>query len=218
MAIPREVGKQIKLTNTRQLREYKKTLKLSTIQKEFLFGTLLGDGCLIASRSGKSARLQVRQSVKQKDYVCWKHSLFKDWVLTQPREDVSNNSFYFRTLSHPDLMEIKKLFYLGNKRLIPSNISDIFTSPFSLAVWMMDDGNGNNKRCCYRISSYGFGIKGNLLLQECLQRNFSLPTSLYQDKKGFYLYFAKTSAIRLYNLINPYILPCLQYKFASLTP
>jgi hypothetical protein len=103
MAIPREVGKQKKLTNTRLLRLFKEKLSLTQLQKDFLFGTMLGDGCLITSRSEKSALLQVRQSVKQKEYVLWKYSLFKGWVLTQPREDIHNQSYYFRTVSHSDL-------------------------------------------------------------------------------------------------------------------
>ena len=59
---------------------------------------------------------------------------------------------------------------------------------------------------------------GNVLLQECLERNFSLQTDLYRDQKGFYIYFSKPSAIELYTIIKPFILPCMQYKFASLTP
>ncbi len=218
MAIPREVGKQKKLTNTRLLRLFKEKLSLTQLQKDFLFGTMLGDGCLITSRSEKSALLQVRQSVKQKEYVLWKYSLFKGWALTQPREDIHNQSFYFRTVSHPDLMKIKRLFYKGSKRFVPDNISQLLTKPISLAVWAMDDGNGSKTRCCYRISSYGFGELGNVLLQECLERNFSLQTDLYRDQKGFYIYFSKPSAIELYTIIKPFILPCMQYKFASLTP
>src|SRR3990167_2392111 len=185
MAIPREVGKQNKkLTNTRELREFKLTLHLTQLQKDFLFGTLLGDGCLISSRSGKSARLQVRHNREFKEYVLWKHSFFKKWVRMQPTEDRFNNSFYFRTLSHPDLMEIKRLFYDGTVRFVPNNILNILRNPLSLAVWVMDDGNGDKRNRNFRLSSYGFGLEGNLLLQDCLRRNFSLLTTLYRDSKG----------------------------------
>lgn len=217
MVIPREVGKQ-KLTNTRKLREFKKTLQLSSFQRDFLIGTLLGDGCLITSRSGKSARLQVRQSKKFKEYVLWKYSFFSQWVLTPPREDTHNDSFYFRTMSHPDLMQIKRMFYSGSKRFVPGNITYLLKNPFSLAVWVMDDGNGNKKRSCFRLSSYGFGKEGNILLQECLLQNFSLPSVIYRDSKGFYLYFPRENAHKLYEIIKPFLLPCMQYKFATLTP
>ncbi len=219
MAIPREVGKQTKkLTNTRELRTFKQTLHLTQLQKDFLFGTLLGDGCLITSRSGKAARLQVRQNWKFKDYVMWKYSLFTDWVRTQPREDFYNDSFYFRTISHPDLMSVKKMFYRGANRFVPKNISDLLINPLSLAVWFMDDGNGNKRQRYLRISSYGFGLKGNLSLQKCLKSNFNLDTHIYKDSKGYYLWFPIVSAFALYKTIKPFILPSMQYKFVSLTP
>ena len=218
MAIPREVGKQIKKpTNTRILRKLKRSLHLTQIQKEFLIGTLLGDRCLITSKSGLSARLQVRHNWNYQEYVLWKYSLFKGWVLTQPREDFYNNSFYFRTVSHPELMEMKQLFYEGTIRLVPKNIKDYLHSPLSLAVWLMDDGNGFKTYRGFRVSSYGFGLEGNILLQECLKVNFSLATNIHKDK-GYRLLFPKDSALRLYHIVKPYILPCMQYKFASLTP
>lgn len=219
MVIPREVGKQAKkLTNTRELKAFKQTLHLSQLQKDFLFGTLLGDGCLITSRSGKAARLQVRHNRNYKEYVLWKYSLFKGWVRTQPREDLHNNSFYFRTVSHPELMEVKRLFYNKINRFVPGNISNIFMNPLSLAVWVMDDGNGYKDRIGFRLNSYGFGLDGNVLLQNCLQQNFKLNTTIYNDSKGYVLYFPKQSTLRLHQIIQEYILPCMKYKFATLTP
>jgi recombination protein RecA len=219
MATAREVGKHTrKLTNTRALREYKENLHLSTIQRELLIGTILGDGCLITSRSGESARLQVRHNRKHKEYVLWKYSFFMKWVRNHPKEDFHNNSFFFRTLSHPDFMKIKQLFYIKNKRVIPNTISDIFISPLSLAVWLMDDGNGFKNHKAFRVSSYGFGLHGNILLQHCLQKNFFLETNLSRDSKGCRLYFPKRSTSHLYELIHNYIVPCMQYKFATLTP
>lgn len=205
-------------TNTRILRSLKSTLKLSDLQKEIVFGTILGDGCLITSRSGRAARLQVRHNVKHQEYVEWKYNFFSKWVLTPPRLDTHNDSWYFRTVSHPGLMEIKRLFYQGSKRFIPENITDFLKSPLSLAVWLMDDGNGSKIRKYFRISSYGFGLSGNLLLKHCLEQNFSLRVTVYKDTKGYQIYFPKESALQLYKMVEPYIVACMRYKFNSLTP
>jgi len=51
------------------LEEYKKTLRLSSLQKEVLVGLLLGDGHIELSPNKKSARLKVEYSVKNSDYV-----------------------------------------------------------------------------------------------------------------------------------------------------
>lgn len=50
-----------KATNTKHLLKYKQLLKLSALQQQIVVGTILGDGCLIASRSKLSARLQIRE-------------------------------------------------------------------------------------------------------------------------------------------------------------
>lgn len=218
MAIPREVGKQKRATNTEVLRVFKTTLQLSDLQRQLVFGTILGDGCLITSRSGKAARLQIRHNVKHKEFVLWKYAFFREWVLTPPRDDFYNNSFYFRTVSHPDLMKIKQVYYQGVRKLIPENIVEYLKSPLSLAIWCMDDGNGDKTKICFRISSYGFGYEGNILLQASLETNFNLPTRIYKDSKGYYLWFPKSSALDLYQIVKPYIVPCMRYKFANLTP
>jgi len=58
-----------KATNTRALRKFKQTLFLSDDQYQLIVGTIIGDGCLITSRSGKDARLQIRHKIKHRGYV-----------------------------------------------------------------------------------------------------------------------------------------------------
>lgn len=204
-------------TNTQHLIKHKKTLRLSQLQQFVVIGTVLGDGCLIASRSNLSARLQIRHKVKHKDYVEWKYQFFKNWVLTKPRFDKFNNSWYFRTISHPNLMKIRNMFYI-TKKLIPNNLNELLVSPLSLAIWFMDDGNGFKHYDGLRISSYAFGQDGNKILQSCLKENFNLETSLLTDCKGHQLLFPKQSAKKLFTIIKPFTIPCMQYKFATLTP
>ena len=49
-------------TNSKWLKEYKSKLFLTDIQREVLVGTILGDGSIKLSVSGKAARLQICQS------------------------------------------------------------------------------------------------------------------------------------------------------------
>lgn len=208
-------------TNTRALKEKKSLLKLSKLQKSVIIGTLLGDGCLICSRSGKAARLQVRQKAKFQEFVSWKYNFFVDWVITKPRYDRYNDSIVFRTISHPDLMEIRRTFYKNNAKVVPLNIKDLLRNPLSLAIWFMDDGNGHKKHFYLRLSTYAFGEQGNILLQQCLKENFFLDTKIFHDSKGYYLCFLKDNARKFYKLIQPYVIPCMEYKFMkikSITP
>jgi hypothetical protein len=207
-----------KVGNAARLKQYKDQLSLTPLQFDFLIGTMLGDGCLIDTRSGKSARLQVRHQHKHSDYVWWKYNFFKEWVLTLPRLDKFNNSLYFRTISHPELKQVSDLFYKERKRIVPSEIRKLLISPFSLAVWMMDDGNGHSTARYFRISTYGFGELGTKQLQTCLLENFQIPSTICSDKSGFFLLLSVAAAKQMYFYIKDYIVPCMRYKFINLTP
>lgn len=199
-------------TNTRALRELKASLHLSDLQRQIVIGTILGDGCLIRSRSGKAARLQVRHQIKHSEYVEWKYQYFREWVETPPRFDRFNNSVVFRTVSHPDLMDIRKLFYVEGMRVVPDSIDKFLKTPLSLAIWFMDDGTCYVNSLIYKLCSYGFGEKGNLLLKRCLENNFNIQANICNDGKGYYLSLPTNGAVRFYELVRSYLVPCMLYK------
>lgn len=207
-------------TNSNWLKDYKRSLDLSSIQRDVLIGTILGDGSLKISRSGKAARLQICHSFSSKKYVFWKQQIFKNWVFAEPRYHQINNSLIFRTVSHQLLFEYMKAFYKGRIKIIPQNISDILKSSLSLAVWFMDDGNGYLKHNAFRISTYAFGLEGNLLLKECLSKNFNLTVNIVKDNKGFQLYIptGDGNAFKLKNLIESHMIPSMRYKIENRSP
>ena len=90
----------------------------------------------------------------------------------------------------------------------------MLTSALSLAVWFMDDGNGYLNSYALRLSTYAFGLEGNLLLKSCLSNNFGLKVSLRKDSKGYQLYIPTSdgSALRFKDLIAPYVIPRMKYK------
>ncbi|MBI2616520.1 hypothetical protein HYW55_00095 [Candidatus Gottesmanbacteria bacterium] len=203
-------------TNTRYLKEYRANLHLTNIQKEILIGTLLGDGHIESSRSGMLARFKIRHTVLFSEYVDWHYRFWKRWTLKGPTFDPYNNSIILRTIYHPELSEWKRLFYTRNRKIIPSDIHKLLVSARSLAVWFMDDGNGTKQGEWLRISTYAFGLSGNQILQDCLDRNFGLKATIYHDSKGNYLWFSKSNAKKLFLLMRSHILPCMKYKFQSL--
>ncbi|MBI2334643.1 hypothetical protein HYU96_02470 [Candidatus Daviesbacteria bacterium] len=206
--------------NSNWLKQIKQTLSLSDIQKQVLIGTVLGDGSLKISGSGKAARLQICHSASAKEYVLWKQKIFENWVFNEPTYYKINNSLIFRTVSHPLIFEYMKIFYRGRLKIIPKNICDLLKSPLSLAVWFMDDGNGYLKNSAFRISTYGFGLEGNMLLKNCLKKNFGLDVSVFRDSKGWQIYVPinNGSAQRFKFLICPYIISSMTYKIESRSP
>lgn len=207
-------------TNSNWLKQYKLTLNLTQLQRDVLIGTVLGDGCLKVSRSGKAAQLQICHSFSSKEYVFWKQQIFNNWVFAEPRYHQINNSLIFRTVSHSLIYEYMKTFYIGKVRVVPKNISDILKSNLSLAVWFMDDGNGYLRSSAFRISTYAFGLKGNLLLKNCLRKNFGLDVNLWKDSKGYQIYIPinNGSAAKFRKFVEPYIVPSMRYKIESRSP
>lgn len=206
--------------NSRWLRQYKKSITLSSIQREVLIGTLLGDGYLRRSLSGKSAGLQVYHSIQAKDYVLWKRNIFHNMVLADPFYQQVNRALRFTTISHASFLEFYEVFYTSGVKKIPNDIVKYLTSCLSLAVWFMDDGNGYINKNPFRLSTYAFGLEGNLLLQSCLKVNFDLDVHLKKDEKGYQIYIPvkNGSAFKFRNLIQEYIIPKMRYKIEHRSP
>jgi len=205
------------MANTKAIRLLRDSLTLSPLQKTVLIGTLLGDGCLMPAQAG-NARLQVTHCEAQKELVFWKCDIFKDWTLRPPFPRPETQSWRFRTISHPELADFRRLFYRGNTKVVPDNITSLLTEPLSLAVWYMDDGGmGRRDSGTVTFSTHCFSREDIMRLQECLKANFEMESSIHWDGKGHRLYVPRTSAERLKGLIREHVLPCLVHKL-PLTP
>ena len=55
-------------------------------QRSIVVGTLLGDGHLETQNQGRTYRLKIEHSIKQKDYTDWLYQNFKSWVNDTPKE------------------------------------------------------------------------------------------------------------------------------------
>jgi hypothetical protein len=182
-----------------------KKKKLSPIQKEFLTGTLLGDGFLMKTTRGYC--LRIHQGIKQKDYVEWKYDIMKDLVNTPPK--FCGRGYYFRTVSNPEFDWYWKSFYDVRKKKVPDNISKLLT-PLGLAVWIMDDGSRD--KGCVRISTHSFDYSEQLKLQEALKNRFGIKCNIQKAKDKFWLWIKSESTPRLVELIQQYFIPNMFYK------
>lgn len=205
----------VSLRDFQLLRE---SLTLSKVQQAVLVGSILGDGYIQLSKNGQSARLNIRNSAKSKDYVQWKYQFFKEWSPRGLIEDDANNSIYFNTLFHPELLVWRNKFYQNGRKVVPHNIDKLLVDPLTIAIWFMDDGNGYRRNKALRISSYCFTGIENELLRKCLDNNFKIETTIYKDSKGYQLYIPVKSAIQLLQLIRAHIHPVMEYKFTRLNP
>ena len=208
--IPREARR---ITNSNELRELRKRLHLTPLQKDILIGTLLGDGSLELG-AWKNCRLSIYHSILQKDYVLWKHKIFKNWTLQEPKFTQINNALRFRTLSHPELTNYRNLFYKNKRKVIPENLFELL-NPVVLAVWYMDDGNirkQNGSVYGYYLNTQSFTYQENVKLSKILEQKFGIDSYVLRNKGGYRLYFGSKSKNLFPKIIEKYIIPSLQYK------
>ena len=140
-------GKQFS-PNSKLVKEYKQMLPAYLPFPLFLvsIGNMLGDVSLRRStRTGDSA---LKFEWGNKEYAYFMYSMYYDYVLSPPREQVRVNAngnkvttYCFQTLAHPSFSVLHHMFIISGKKTVPKGLMSNFLDPLALAVWYMDDGN-----------------------------------------------------------------------------
>lgn len=210
--------------NTKEIREYKKDLKFSEIQRSIIIGTLLGDGHLETQDGGRTYRLKIEHSIKQNDYTIWLHDHFKEWVPGGIYRKNKNDKEYvgFRTYSHGAFRFYGQLLYdkTGKKR-IPKIIHKLLND-LSLAIWFMDDGSLKSlKHRTYIIHSLGFEKRELEAIKKCLLKSFDIESELHRQKGKYWrIYILSKSAEVFEKIIKKYVfqIPSMERKMVNKMP
>ena len=182
--------------------------------KETLIGTVLGDGYLEPHGSG--VRLQVNHAARYKAYVEWKHQELRE-LQPGPLHQHDNGGYpfwRFVTRCHPYLAELRRLFYMNGRKVVPETIGTLFKHPESLAVWFMDDGTCDRRQGSILFETQCFGPEDLQRLQAVLWDNFGVKTTVHRSgvRRGQRLYVTVAEAKSLAQLIGPYVVPDMRYK------
>lgn len=220
--------------------EYKKSLKLSDIQRNILVGTLLGDAHLEShGKINPMYRYCFSQKKESQVYVEHIYSFFEDWCSKPPsfsKTGINKNgditeSCYFRTCTHPSFQFYATQFYQNN---IDNNIVDIkshskikrikivpnllhkWLNPMALAYWYMDDGSYDPSG--YILNTQNFSFKEQEQLAHILGRIFKFEVNIRKDRNNFRLYITYKSKNSFTKIIKPFILPYFEYKLHNISP
>ena len=209
---------------SREIEEYKKKLRLTPRQREIIVGTCLGDGHLETENRGRTYKLRVEHSAKQKEYVYWLYEAFKEWVRTPPQEKTQRDArfpgsvyrkYWFNTLSSGALRFYGQQFYRDGRKRVPKQLGRLLT-PLALAVWYMDDGSVKSKaHRTVLLNTQGFTQSDLVVLQKALKEKFHVLTSVRKQREGNQLYVASASADTFLRLIEPHCIPSLRYKLPN---
>ena len=142
-----------------------------------------------------------------------KYNYLKNVINTPPK--IYGTRIYCRTVSHPFLKYLRKLFYKEKCKIVPKRFLRKLINPLSLAIWIMDDGTnelGSGK--CLKINSQSFTYDEHKYLCNLLRRKFGLKADINKDRNYFRIRFHKESMEKLIGIVKPYILPSLFYKLS----
>jgi len=195
---------------------------LSQRQRELVFGSLLGDGCVRYFTEGSMyPRLSEAHGPKQKGYIEWKAQELKPFICVFPKPYKSNSpsgiAYDMKSFPHPDFAEFREMFYAGGGKRVPLDL--FLLTPFAIAVWFCDDGS--NSYHTYSVAASfatnAFTFAGCERLAAFLRDSYSIKVSVgtkRTKKWGDYPELRVTSAgtLRLHRLIDPHIPDVMAYK------
>lgn len=195
---------------------YTKYPNLSAGQQQIVVGSMLGDGGLF----GKKAKyLSFSHGSKQKDWLDLKISTLSCLSFSEPRRNVIRGFWSASSRTHPFLTDIYERWYQSGSRIVDRQaVVDNF-GPLMLAVWYCDNGNlmhAERARPAARIYTNRFSKDDVLWLSallneygiDCVVRSLVNTTG----KTEWFIYIKACGAEKLFDLIAPYVPPCLRYK------
>lgn len=191
----------------------RQTIDISQVQKEILFGTLLGDGNITKVKNSYQGR--TNHSLSQIEYCTHKRSLLENLTYEIAFTDKKLKQFpdkiykqcYFCLKPNENLKDLYLDFYINGKKDVPLNL-DLLT-PQALAIWFMDDGTKSGK-CSISIATCSFSLEGLLRLKSYLKFKYDLDVIIQKD---FKIYFNAKSGRKFYDIVKPYIIESMKYKF-----
>lgn len=191
-------------------------LNLSKLELEVLCGTILGDASISKSYiKHPSCRITFSHCMKQEVYYNYKAKLLNNLKsysrfieAYDKRTGSTNFGIVFSTFSHPKFNELRDIFYVNNKKIIPiSFIKENFTE-LSLALLYMDDGYKASKRSKY-ICTDCFEKENIEEFIQFLNIKFNLNCRISYSNRILIPY---TSYETFNNLIFKYVTDDMKYK------
>lgn len=206
---------------SKEIEQYKLGLALNEEQREVLIGVLLGDACLESRNGCRTYRLKIEQSIKHEAYLLHLYRIFKNWVLSGPKErSVSlsgriNKNMRFQTVSHGAFRFYGQQFYRNGKKCVPKGIGRLLT-PKAVAYWYMDDGSIKSKESKGVIfNAHSFTRFEIQELCTVLQKKFLLKAKPRLQKDGYQIYVSGESYETFTEIVRPHLIPEMYYKIPS---
>jgi hypothetical protein len=185
-----------------------RSIPFTTMQRSVMIGSLLGDATLLGTTAGWCFR--VHHGLAQRELVNWKYGMLSSHVRSLPR--VSGPGIYFRTITHPELAELRNAFYADRTKQVPFALLERDLDALALAVWVMDDGARDGYQV--RLNTQSFTVKEAEALASILRAKFGIEMRLNMDKGRPRLRSTASTTRTLVELVKEYTIPSMRYKLS----
>lgn len=211
---------------------------LNDLQKDLLFGSLLGDGNLQTDNKGKTWRYRALQQSKHKEYLFHKYEILKplcggntlptESTVFDDRTGKEYKRWFFNTLFLPSLNFYGNMFYTYDQKKqkwvkdVPLNNVELFLTPRALAYFYMDDGalKWLGQSNAMRICTESFSPEGVIRIQKAIKKLYDIDTTLTNKTLstgliGKRITIPEKGSAAFRELIKPYLVDCMKYKVSD---
>ena len=197
-------------------------IELTQIQREFIFGSLLGDGYCKKTKDDRTSEFSFNHSIKQKEYVEWKYKFLENFpgrmyeFTRKPHIKTGKcyGTFTGKFDTNPAFDEFREMFYDENsKKHIPiKHLNELYT-PLAMAIHYMDDGSCHPRKYDddVKIATCGFDEDEIDKLCEFIKNKYNIDCYRAYGKN---LRVRVRSIPTFMELIEPYIIPSMSYKLS----
>jgi len=189
----------------------------SSIQKQLIYGGLLGDSYLEFDHTNGSIRFV--HGANQKEYLEYKYNILKNFaqehgitssLRLDKRTNKENLAYSFNTRQDRLFTDIYSLFYNPIKYVNKKVLDEL--DERGLAFWYMDDGylqNTNNPCLC----TDSFTFSDNIIIQTYFKEKWEIICEIITTSENKNrISFKEENGIKFIEIIKPFIIPLFRYK------
>ncbi len=194
------------------------------LKDEIINGLMLSDAYISNPKINEgNARIEITQTPKRIEFLNYLAEYFFDiglgsnlrriihWNKQKQKHYVT---MHLSTSKNPTITKLRNYWYPNKNKIVPK---DFKLTHKSLAYWFMGDGHSSwhneGKSIDLQLATYSFESESMNVLKNQLKR-FNLKFNIIQRSKGYLMFRTadQKNNERFMNLVEPYILPCFQYK------
>jgi hypothetical protein len=181
---------------------------------------------LQSQNKGKTYRLKFEWGDVNKEYAFHVHTLFEEWILTEPKKRIRINAnqnevitWWFQTFSHEAFNPLAKLFLSTRNKSVPKDLIRDYLTPRGLAYWFMDDGgkldysSNEGKGIVFNTHSFSEEEVQQMCME--LQEKFSFDCKVKINKSKPIIGISGKNYEHFLNLIDPFMISSMRGKLPT---